>query len=234
MPVYDRGKLRFESRLLDGTAAKPLVKVIEYDCYKPPVGTVTDFRPALTVKPVVDARFLQPNTTTHMLEGATNTGAAAPTITELKDDLISQFGFGETTVDRANIPQNWKQVVPCFKTTILYNLACDVYEITARVKGDATLGGVNYPDGDTVEQFRILVPQAQYTFVRRKEPNPNCCPVEEGTGISEDTSDSFPPLQFELDEDFDWNDWRWGLRYRWNLDDSFRLRLRYRYRYEDD
>jgi|GEM_PF-6650270 len=220
MPNFSRGKLQFEHRET-GSVTGSQDTIETFTCMPPPAGRRTGGNPVLTINPHQPASHMQPEEKrrieTFGKKTANENLALSTVVTEIKD----AFKIKPLTIDLTKVPQDWRKVVPCYDIVIAVVVESILLRIDVNAREAVTLDGVTWPEGDSVAQFRIVVPD-RYKFVKTKTRNINCCPLNDGAQMpppeTEDgawSARNFTPFSygFGLKYDLEWR-LRFGLRYR--------------------
>jgi hypothetical protein len=220
MPTYEMGNIVFESvRLIDRAPGIEYRRLLEYDCFPPPHGTkplVETFNPT-SIGPRLVRETVQEDELRRLLEGARG-DATSIDLADVLSAIAGPLTLRSAPIRPDYIPASARQIVPCYKTTIVAKIAFDQVEVTAKAKADVTLDGVFYPAGDTVATFRVLSP-VFVTYLRWYEFNPRCCEEptpEQFRPLSEVLGDD-PPLAPERPQGVDLSlppNWDYGLRPR--------------------
>jgi hypothetical protein len=200
MPVFNRGKIKFETTKVKNEDGR-MVAMFELSCLPPPTGSETHFNYSAKALPVFIQRYLQPQEMPAMLAGAKLDTETALTEKTLADDLAKAFSFNAVDIDITNVPAEWSQNVDCYKVTVGYIVSYDVYEIKATSTEDFKTGFVEYPKDDTVATFRIAVP-ARYYFARYFTWNPECCPGKTAVSRPMETNGLYPEIKLKLGPGF--------------------------------
>jgi hypothetical protein len=208
MPVYQRGKIKFESKRLHQESGRWIV-MFEIDCIPPPNGGERTFVYDKEVAPMIHQQFMQAGELSAMLAGAANPGETL-TSASLLTTLATNFNFGNLTIDETNLPAAWRNGERCFKVTVSYIVDYVAWEIKATAAEQFTVGADMYPKDDMVASFRILVPK-NYDFRREYLWNPGCCFGDPRRKESE-TAGPFPKIyEFDLILPDKWK-WKWDWR----------------------
>jgi len=182
MPHYSRGNIQFEHKKV-GTVEGAEDVVETFSCYPPPSGRRTGSNPVLTIPPQQPSSFVQPGERDRVEKHAAKSGENLQFSTVI-EELKKAFKINPMTIDLSKIPQNWRQTEPCFDYTIAVVVQSVLLRVDAVAKQAVTEGGVTWPKGDTLAQFRMIVPD-NYRFIRHKTRNIKCCPLKEGEEMPE-------------------------------------------------
>jgi hypothetical protein len=218
MPKFEMGNIVFESvRLIDQAPGIEYRRLLEYDCFPAPHGTkplVETFDPT-PVGPRLVRETVQEDELRRLLEGARG-DATSIDLADVLSAIAGPLTLRTVTIRPDYIPASARQIVPCYKTTIVVKISFDQVEITAKAKTDVTLDGVLYPAGDTVATFRVLAP-VFLSYLRWYEFNPRCCaePAPEQFRPLSEPVGSDPSLTLDLPEGVDLSlppNWDYGVR----------------------
>jgi hypothetical protein len=177
MPQTTIGKITFEKSYVDVRVDSEVV-VFEAECNPQPAGRQKHYNPVTPVPVRLLRQFLQAAEQGAMIEGATTPGNPPPSLDDLLAQLMQAFNIKQLDIDLTKIPDPWKQVFACYNTSISYQVKYEIWEIIAKAAQATTLGGQDYPQGDTVASFRMEAP-CQYRILFRMTYSRDCCPLPE-------------------------------------------------------
>jgi len=181
MPHHPRGKLQFEHRETGKiTGARDLVE--SFSCHPPPAGTRTGANPVLTINPHQPANHVQPEERRRIETFGKKTANENLRFATVIDELKTAFKIEPLTIDLSTLDQSWRRPTPCFDDQIFVEVESILLRIDVNASEPVTLDGVTWPTGDSVAQFRIIVPHS-YRFVRVRTYNVNCCPLPDGAHV---------------------------------------------------